>query len=178
MIDAEVMRLRRLRNTALKARALAGMLDSDAARRDSLFSRSALSCWRIARLTTGTLRAHPYQSFQRGPSALRGIYNRLVAGTVGATARRQERRLQAFYPELLRVARELDDARALTWSAELSDTLGRSQTEIRGLLRELHAGARSEAGPPREMAPEVEARTGAARADAGSVAGNWPYLAF
>jgi hypothetical protein len=171
-----------LRNAALKGRALAGRLESDAARRNSLFSRSAISCWRIARVTTGTLRAHPYQSFQRGPGAMRSIYNRLVAGVVGGIARRQHRTLQTFYTELLRVSRELDDARALTWSAELSDTLGRSQAEIRGLLRELYAGARAEAGPQQELTPSVEARTGAptgaGRADAGGVAGNWPYLAF
>jgi len=35
----------------------------------------------------------------------------------------------------------LDDARALTWSSELSDSLGRSQTQIRALIKELDDGA-------------------------------------
>jgi hypothetical protein len=79
---------------------------------------------------------------------------------------------------LRRVARELDDARALTLSSDLSDTLGRSQTRIRGLIQELDADARNEAGSRHETAPRVETRTGAVRNDSGSVAGNWPYLAI
>jgi hypothetical protein len=178
MIDTEVTRLRRLRNTALRARAVAAVLDSDSARRGSVFSRSAVNCWRIARVITGLLRGHPYLSYQRGPSELRGLYDRVSAGLLGGIARYRGRSLQIFSDELRRVARELDDARALTLSSDLSDTLGRSQTRIRGLIQELDADARNEAGSRHETAPRVETRTGAVRNDSGSVAGNWPYLAI
>jgi hypothetical protein len=208
MIDTEVMRLRRLRNTALSARALAAALESstalsaralaaalesstalsaralaaalesDPAQRDSPFSRGAVSCWQIARVITGRLRAHPYLSYQRGPSGVRGICDRVSAGVRSAVARSRDLRLQILSRELRRVARELNDARALTWSADLGDALGRSQTQIRGLIKELDVGARNEAGLHHESAPWVHARTGAVGDDAGSAAGNWPYLAF
>jgi hypothetical protein len=167
MFDAEVMRLRGLRNTALRVRALARVLESDAARRNSLLSRSARSCWRVARVSTGTLRGHPYPSFQRGPSDLRRSYYRVRAALLGGIARHQDRRLQTFYIEMVRLAREVDDIRALTLSAELSDTLGRSQLEIRGLLRDLHAGARAETGPQHEAAARAEVEAGGARMAAG-----------
>jgi hypothetical protein len=178
MIDAEVMRLRRLRNTALKARALAAVLDSEPARRNSVFSRSAVSCWRIARVITGWLRAHPYLSYQQGPSEVRGVYDRLSAGVLGVAARSRGRSRQAFSSELLRVARELDDARALTWSSDLSDTFGRSQMLLRTLIKELDADAHNEVMPRRETVVRVDTRTGNSRDAAGSVAGSWPYLAI
>jgi hypothetical protein len=178
MIDTEVMRLRRLRNTALRARALAAALDSEPARRRSVFSRSAVSCWQIARVVTGWLRAHPYLSFQRGPSAARGVYDRLSAGLLGAAARYQGRTLHTFSRELQGVARELDDARALTWSSDLSDTLGRSQMHLRSLIKELDAETHSEVASHHETLARVEARSADGRDDAGSVAGNWPYIAI
>jgi hypothetical protein len=178
MIDTEVVRLRRLRNTALKARAIAAALDSEAAVRDSVFSRGAVRSWQIARVITGWLRAHPYLSYQRGPSEVRGIYDRFSAGLLAGLARYRGRSLQTFSRELQRVARELDDARALTWSSDLSDTLGRSQKQIRTLIGTLDADARNEAGSRQETAARVVTRTGNARDDAGSVAGNWPYLAI
>jgi hypothetical protein len=174
MSDSEVMRLRRLRNTALKARAIANVFDSDTARTDSVYSRSAQTCWRIARMVTGTLRAHPYISFQRGPSELRAAFHGCAALIAGVVARYRGRSLHTYLQQLQRVARELDDARALTRSTDLSDTLGRSQAEIHGLIRELKVGARGEAGY-RESVPRIDARA-AVQGDAASVAGNWPYL--
>jgi hypothetical protein len=178
MIDSEVTRLRRLRNTALRARAVAATLDSEPARRDSVFSRGAVSCWQIARVITGLLRAHPYLSYQRGPSEVRGVYDRVSAGLLGGIVRYRGRSHQTFSDELRRVARELDDARALTWSSDWSDTLGRSQIRIRGLIKELDAGALSESGSRHETAPRVETPIRAVRDDSGSVAENWPYLAI
>jgi hypothetical protein len=55
--------------------------------------------------------------------------------------------------------------------------LGRSLTQIRGLINELDAVARNESGS-RPEAPRVETRIGAVRDDSGSVAGSWPYLAI
>jgi hypothetical protein len=177
MIDTEVIRLRRLRNTALRARAIAAALGSNPARRHSLFSRGAVSCWQIARVITGRLRAHPYLSYQRGPSGVRGVYDRVSAGVRSGIARSRGRSLQIFSDELQRVARELDDARALTWSADLGDTWGRSQTQIRRLIQELSAGARQEAGSSTETIPPLAPRTGVVQ-DTDNVDGNWPYLAF
>ena len=174
MIDTEVARLRRLRNTALRARALAAALDYDPARRDSVFSRGAVNCWQIARVITGLLRGHPHLSFQRGPSELRGVYDRLSANWLGGIAGYRGRTRQTLSDELRRVARELDDARALTWSSDLSDALGRSQRHVRGLIEELDAGVRSASGSRHETSQRI----GAARDDTGSVAGNWPYLAI
>jgi hypothetical protein len=178
MIDTEVMRLRRLRNTALRARALAAALDPDSARRNSVFSRSAVSCWRITRVITGWLRAHPYLSYQQGPSEMRGFYDRLSTGLLGAVAHYRGRSLQTFSSELQRVARELDDARALTLSSELSDTLGRAQMQIRSLIQELDADAHQEGASRDATIARVGMRVGDRRDGASSVAGNWPYLAI
>jgi hypothetical protein len=188
MIDAEVARLRRLRNTALRARAVAEALNSDSAggsARDSAFSRSAASCWTIARVITGWLRGHPYLNYQREPGELRRLYDRVSAGLLGAIARYRGRTHQAFSEELRRVARELDDARALTWSPQLSDSLGRSQMQMRRLMVEVDEGACNEGGLRDERgsrpAAPLDIRTGADRADhgqAGEDPGNWPYLAI
>jgi hypothetical protein len=178
MIDAEVMRLRRLRNTALRARALAAALDADAARGNSVFSRSAVSCWRISRVITGWLRAHPYLSYQQGPSEARSVYDRFCATLLSAVARSRGRSRQAMFGELQRVAHELDDARALTWSSDLSDTFGRSQMQMRSLMKELDADALNEAALRPQTPARLDARIGNRRDDADNVAGNWPYLAI
>jgi hypothetical protein len=178
MIDSEVIRLRRLRDTALKVRAIAAVLDAQSARRGSVVARSGQSCWRIARVVTGTLRAHPYLNYQRGPGEVRAVYDRMRAGLLGGIACYRGRSLQAFSAELQRVAQELDDTRALTWSADLSDALGRSQTQMRRLIKELDAAAVVEAGARIKPDNRREGRSVAVRDNTGSVAGNWPYLAF
>jgi hypothetical protein len=154
---------------------------------DSVFSRSALACWRIARAITGKLRAHPYQSYQREAGYLRSLYDRAIASLIGVAARLRGGSFGKFSAHLQRLARELDDARALTWSPTLSDTLGRSQSEIRLLVKELAAGARIEAGARAEPDAREKAalrsespmrlETGSGRA-ASQVAAQWPYLAF
>jgi hypothetical protein len=178
MFDSEVIRLRRLRNSALRARAIAAALDSDPAGRGSVFSASAQMCWRIARLITGRLRAHPYLSYQREPSDVRAVYHRVSAAVLGSIARYRGRRRQTYAGELRHVARELDDARALTWSVELSDALGRLQMQLRRLLTELDAGAFEEAGVRHVSGPRATERMEAMRDEAENVTGDWPYLAF
>jgi len=49
---------------------------------------------------------------------MRGVYDRVSAGLLGAITRYRGRSQQSFSEELRRVARELDDARALTWSSD------------------------------------------------------------
>jgi hypothetical protein len=100
---------------------------------------------------------------------------------LGGAARYGGRSLQALSNDLQNVARGLDDARALTWSADLSDTFGRSQTQIRKLLREIDAvadaaGAHKVGSSRGVVVPRIEAR--AAVEEATNLAGNWPYLAF
>ncbi len=176
MIDVEVMRLRRLRDRALRTRALARAMDGDAAPRHSTLSRSALACWRIARAVTGVLRAHPNLDFQREAGHLRSVYDEAGAQILAGLARYRGRTLQAFGEELHRVARELDDTRALTWSAELSDTLGRFQGQVRRLLRELDVAALAEGGSQQEAAAVLESHVTGVRPEA--KAANWPYLAL
>lgn len=178
MIDTEVVRLRQLRATALKARALAAALDSSVARGGAMFSRSALSCWRVARLATGRLRAHPYLSYQRDASSARAVLDGAIAYLLAAISRRQDQALRTFLVELKRVAREVDNARALTWCADLSDSLGRSQAEIRHLIKEVEAGARKEPGATIEAGYAVDPGAKVIGDKAGTVEGNWPYLAF
>ena len=199
MVDTEVTRLRQLRNTALRTRAIAMALGAGRAGNDSrygndsVFSRSALACWRIARIITGKLRAHPYQSYQREAGYLRSLVDRALAALIGATARLRGGSFGKYSAHLQRVARELDDARALTWSPTLSDAFGRSQSEIRVLVKELAAGVRAEGAARAEAGARAEpdARERAAlrsesplRLDASGarvasrVAAHWPYLAF
>jgi hypothetical protein len=176
MIDAEVMRLRRLRDTALRARALAAALEASASRRDSAFSRSAVICWRIARTITGRLRGHPDLHYQREPSALRTLVDGIRANVLGTAARDRKRSLAMLADEVQGVARELDDARALTWSAELSDDFGRAQILMRRLMSDL-TDSRQVAGLRPARAPAR--RRAAIPQDQSDVAGgNWPYLAL
>jgi hypothetical protein len=178
MIDTEVVRLRQLRATALKARALAAAMEYSSARGGTLFSRSAVSCWRIARLVTGRLRGHPYVSYQRDASATRAVFDRVTAHLLAAVSQRKSQGLRTFAAELKRVAREVDNARSLTWSADLSDSLGRSQAEIHRLVKEVEAGALKEPGSLIETIARVDGGGIGVRNDGAAVRRNWPYLAF
>jgi hypothetical protein len=179
MIEAEVLRLRRLRNVALRARALAKVLNSDSAEGQFLFTRSAVICWTIARVATGRLRAHPYLSFQQGPSRLRHLADGLIASLVALHARRQNRALSIYAQQLQTVAREVDDVRALTWSPELSDALGRMQIQMRRLANEIDLGALTETGGtllPRAKAVACAETNNSFDQMAGD--NSWPYLAI
>jgi hypothetical protein len=176
MIDAEVLRLRKLRNVALRARVLSKILDSDSAEGRSLFARGALICWTIARVASGRLRAHPYLSYQRGPSRLRELGDGLLASLLALNARRQNRCLSVYAQQLQIVAREVDDVRSLTWSPDLSDALGRMQTQMSRLANELDLGSLRETGaaPLTAMAcAETSDSLDEITADS-----SWPYLAI
>jgi hypothetical protein len=178
MIDAEVVRLRKLRNVALRARALAKALESDSIDR-CVFAKSAVLCWTISRIATGRLRAHPYLSYQQGPSRTRELADRAIASVAAFTARRQNRRFTMYAPELQSVAREVADVRALTWSSDLSDALGRAQLQLRALAQQLEAGAHHESGAVSRPLVSVIVRAeanGGALEDLGET--TWPYLAI
>jgi hypothetical protein len=172
MIDAEVRRLRNLRNVALRTRALAGVLGADPSLHDSVLPKSSLMCWAIARIATGHLRAHPYLSYQKGPSALRDLADRSGASLAGWMARHQGRTLRVYADQLKILARALDDTRALTWSPALSDALGRSQIQLRRFAKEIDSRIRSANGEA--ALPGVVGRT----LDDVAIASNWPYLAI
>jgi chemotaxis protein histidine kinase CheA len=175
MSDAEVIRLRRLRDAALRARAIASALNSHPERRSARLSEYTLGCWRIARATTGRLRNHPYLSYQQGPSGLRVAYERMSARLRSGVARYRGRRLQLLSVELQRLMRELDDTRALTRCTDLSDTLGRLQGPIRKLEKELNAGVPNESRSHRDP---LHTGVGSRADNADNLAENWPYLAF
>ncbi len=176
MIDAEVLRLRRLRNRALQVRAVARILGRDRTPPNRPLAVSALISWRVARVVTGRLRAHPNLRYQKGPGRLRCWFNHAAAFLITATARGREGGLHAYAARLQCLLRDLDDTRALTWDPHLSDTLGRAQMQMRRLLQEL-AGTQQAAAPavmPRIDTPSTNGRT---LGDV-AIATDWPYLAI
>jgi hypothetical protein len=144
-MNNEVIRLRRLRQSALKVRALATVLDAGKSA-GGIYERGALLNWRIARIATGRLRAHPYQSYQRDPGFFESGADRLGAILVGTMAGLRGHGVETFLRELRAAARELDDTRALTLSADLSDALGRAQASMRALIEDVQNEALLESG--------------------------------
>jgi hypothetical protein len=180
MIDTDVMRLRQLRNAALRARAVARALNSESLNSNSgsaIFARSAVIFWSIARVATGQLRAHPFLDYQKGPSRLRDLADRVVSALA---AMRPGRKFSALALELQRVVREVDDARALARLPDLSDSLGRSQQQLRRLGAELASQVRAELGtsPVSGTAAGARVQTNGGAANAMAGQDNWPYLAI
>jgi hypothetical protein len=174
MIDAEVARLRRLRDEALRVRQIARRLG--AARwgiNEPLLTRGACASWRIVRVAAGKLIEHPYLRYQQGAGLGSLLSHRLAAEWIVLTRKDRSRALQALAVELQSLSRQLNDARALTWSTDFSDTLGRSQSEIKSLLQEL--AVETEGLPLTEAAPRTDSLVGGL---AQRLEGDWPYLAF
>lgn len=178
MIDKEVERLRRLRATALRVRSVARALGpSDALPNgDALLNRGRCAAWRVARIVSGRLRAHPYASFQRDAGISVVLANSLSAANAALGVKTRQQGLLRFEAQLRLLARELSDIRALTCASDLNDNFARSQVEIRALLAALayetsgvHVSGASTMPP---MPPIADAR-GAAAVDS-----DWPYLAF
>jgi hypothetical protein len=159
MVDGEVIRLRQLRERALRTRALATAMDTGDLSHDTALARSAQSCWRIAKVVTGALRGHPNLICQRDYSPVRAAYDRLNARFVAMIARHRGTSAQVFCEALWGVARELDDACALTWSAELGINLGRAQLQLRQLLGEFEAATLHEAHAHRVTLAPLNSRT-------------------
>jgi hypothetical protein len=103
------------------------------------------------------------------------LADRLIAEVVAFIARGRNRKLNVLAEQLQRVAREVNDTRALTWSQELSDALGRTQLQVHRLATEFDIDMQSER---RRVAPIARADAqGAALQDVG-VENSWPYLAI
>ncbi len=183
MIDPEVARLRRLRDEALRVREIARRLSALPSTADhSLFARGACIAWRIARIVSGKLIAHPYPRYQKGAGMGSLVGNRMAAAFFGFAAKSRPQALKVFLAQLQSLSRQLDDARALTWSTEFSDSLGRCRVEIKSLMQTLELETQ---GVPIERSPLRPARAdGPARTDrlvgelAQGLEGDWPYLAF
>jgi hypothetical protein len=178
MNDLEVARLRQLRSSALRARAVALALSATrAAAEDPLLTRGACTSWRIARVVSGRLKAHPYPRYQRDTALGVIVLNGVLAGWLALKSRNRLQALCEYETNLRRLARQLEDARALTWSSDLSDTFGRSQTEIRSLLAAV-AGETGASGARRSPTRELSLTDGGVGALAPAIEGDWPYLAF
>jgi hypothetical protein len=189
MIDPEVARLRRLRDEALRVREIARRLGT--ARwgiEDALLERGACASWRIVRMVTGKLIEHPYLRYQQSAGVGLLLGNRLAAEWVALVSKDRPSGLKAYASELESLSRTLGDARALTRSTDLSDALGRSQSELKTLLQtlaiEIH-GAETENVPVETRLPVRSTRAGSPpRTDSlvGELAkgfeADWPYLAF
>jgi hypothetical protein len=175
MIDSEVARLRRLRATALRVRAVALALGSTTLmQQDPLLNRARCAAWRVARIVSGRLRAHPYAHFQKDAGVGAVLWNGLVAIAVALSARSQPRALLSFDVQLRQLARQLDRARAFTWATDLSDSFGRSQNEIRALISDLEYETQSD----RERIESTAAVGAQPSGSATALDADWPYLAF
>jgi hypothetical protein len=187
MTDPEVARQRRLRDEALRVREIARRLGATRwGSEEPLLARAACASWRIVRVVTGKLMEQPYLPYQRGAGIAALIDNRLAAEWIALISKNRSSGLKAYACELQSLARRLDDVRALTWSTEFSGALGRSQSEIKTLLRtlavEIH-GAETESLALAACAPVRGADTSSIpRSLAGEIAEgfdpDWPYLAL
>ena len=153
-----------------------------------MLARGACASWRIARVVTGKLIEHPYPRYQQGAGVGSLIGHRVAAEWIALLSKDRRAGLKTYASELESLSRQLGDARALTWSTDFSDALGRSQTEIKSLLGtlavELH-GAETQSVPLATRQPVRTVRAqNAPRPDdlVGELAkgfeGDWPYLAF
>jgi hypothetical protein len=179
MIDTEVMRLRKLRNMALRVRAVAAVLSTECTTQQRTIAISALVSWRVARLITGRLWAHPNLSYQKGPHRIRHLLDRAAAVVIGATLRHRGHAVRAYAAQVQNLARELDDTRALTWDQDWSDTLGRAHRQLRGVMQLLPAVASPTARvAERRIATNSRLPANGRRLDDVAISNDWPYLAF
>jgi hypothetical protein len=157
MID-EVLRLRKLRKGALTLRALGRAFSAHGAfEPDRASLPVTLLSWRVARIATGQLRAHPHHPFRRDPGVAERAMRALQVLFTALHCRSRLRRERLFLEEFAAFKHLIDDVRSLTRSAELSDSLGRAQSQACALLRDW-----------RRMVDRDAARTGLANQAAGA----------
>jgi hypothetical protein len=184
MDDLEIERLRRLRGCALRVRAVARALGGrKCTLNDPVLNRCGNAAWRIARAVSGRLRAHPNARFQKSASLGILLGNSVVARVAAIGVSNRLRALEGLLAKLRVLSRELDDARALTWAADLSDSFGRSQYEIRSLIAAIEYEAEDTREPAVARPARVPQRGASVIASAMPectvhAAGDWPYLAL
>jgi hypothetical protein len=104
--------------------------------------------------------------------------NRLFASFLATITKDRVKALKRFESQVHALIRHLDDTRALSWSSNFSDTLGRSQYELQSLLEDLAQITKS-AVPAAERLPKRANPTDSLVGElARTVEGDWPYLAF
>jgi hypothetical protein len=167
MIDVDVSRLRRLRRVALLTRRLAGALQVSFPA-DAVFSRSAVTAWSIARLLSGRLSNHPNLDYQRGQAHTQTLIDGGLAALTAWVAVKQGRAHSVFAQQLQILGRELQDTRALSWSADLGDALGRAHWRLLRSLQDLRVGVTSESGSQTAFTETQET--------ASDTPADWPYL--
>jgi len=146
---------------------------------DSLLDRAGCAAWRVARTVSGRLRAHPYERFQKDAGTGVVVRNSIVAALAALGTKTPRQALVNLEGRLRQLARELDRARALTWAADLSDSFGRSQIEIRSLLAELEYEARTQVTRTHAAIAPSMTPVGANAAEYAATADtDWPYLAL
>ena len=183
MVDPEISRLRRLRAMALRLRAIACILRSKPyAANDVLLERAAGASWRIARAVSGRLRAHPYANYQQDAGLGQRLCDRLFANFLTLGIRTRAQALVKCEWHLGALARQLADVRALTWSPDLSESLGRSQFELSQLFDALARETLGTSGSmplPHGCAVAVNgAGSFSGSIVSGTLIGDWPYLAL
>jgi hypothetical protein len=161
----------------LRVREVARALDS-AQSPNHLLARGACAGWRIARVVSGRLRAHPYWRYQKDVGVGTLLVNRLSASFLAAITRDRVKALKRFESQVHALMRHLDDTRALSWSSNFSDTLARSQYELQSLLEDLAQITKSTV-PDAERLPKCASPADSLVGElARTVEGDWPYLAF
>jgi hypothetical protein len=178
MNDAEVVRLRRLRDCALRSRAIArAMVANPHTRNDPLLVGGVGSSWRIARAVSGKLKAHPNVRRQADVGFASRWHHGVLAALQLLKGGTRSQVLREYLVLMRQLSRQLDDARSLTLSADLSDTFGRAQTQINALILSLtrETGGAWPISCPRGRACAVGKH--AVRPLAAPVEGDWPYLA-
>jgi len=106
------------------------------------------------------------------------VRNRLAATYAGLTHSDRLSGLRHFETELQTLDKHLGDTRALSWSSDFSDTLGRSQYEIGSLLEDLARVTGSRTPAPERLAKRAPRGESLVGNLASTVQGDWPYLAF
>ena len=87
--------------------------------------------------------------------------------------------MSVYAEQLQNVAREVNDARALTWSPDLSDALGRMQIRMQRLANELELSALGEPGASATQRAKAAAHAQTSNSlDEIAADSSWPYLAI
>ena len=145
---------------------------------NELLARGAHTSWRIARVVSGRLKAHPYLRYQKDVGVGSIIGNGLFASLLAMSTKDPVQVLKRFESRVHALIRHLDDTRALAWSSDFSDTLGRCEYELQSLLEDLAQITKSTV-PAAERLPKRADRTDSLVGElACTVEGDWPYLAF
>ncbi len=163
---------------ALLARTLARTLASKPyALNDALLASGAAVSWHIARAVSGRLKAHPCVNYQQDAGLVQRLCDRLFASFLVLGVKSRMGALVEYESKLCALARQLADERALTWSPDLSESLGRSQIALKALLAAL-ARETLGASDPNPLPRGRAAAAGGAGNFTGSIGGDWPYLAL